>query len=140
MKVKVAFYKGKGNWKNKLICWWTGSPYSHVELIMADNFTWIGISPLLTSTVSARAKVDFDLENWDFVDLEVTQEQSNVILDFFKETEGCKYDWVGMFLSQFVPSPFGCTLDCIGSTCNTTNGRERKSDRITTCIKKYRGV
>ena len=103
MKIKVAFYKGIGSWKNKLIRWWTGSPYSHVELIMPDNFTWISISPFLTSTVSARTKVDFDLENWDFVDLEVTQEQNNVILDFFKETEGCKYDWTGMLLSQFVP-------------------------------------
>ena len=69
MKVKIAFYKGPGDWKNKIIRWWTKSPYSHAELIMPDNFTWIGISPLLTSTVSARKKVDFDLDNWDFVEV-----------------------------------------------------------------------
>jgi len=103
VKIKVAFYKGPGDWKNKIIRWWTKSPYSHAELVMPDNFTWIGISPLLTSTVSARKKVDFDLDNWHFVEIEITPEQRNVILDFYKETEGCKYDWIGMLLSQFVP-------------------------------------
>lgn len=103
MKIKIAFYKGHGNWKNRTIRWWTKSPYSHAELIMADNFTWIGISPLLTSMVSARKKVDFDLKNWDFVDLDVTQEQNNIIQEFYEETKGSKYDWIGMLLSQFFP-------------------------------------
>ena len=55
MEIKLAFYKGKGNWKNKVIRWWTKSPYSHVELILPDGDTWVSISPMLTSTVSKRS-------------------------------------------------------------------------------------
>ena len=103
MKVKVAFYKGQGNWKHKIIRWWTKSPYSHVELIMPDNYTWASISPLLTATVSKRIKTDFDLENWDFVSLEINEIQHEIIQDFFEETKGCKYDWIGMICSQLLP-------------------------------------
>ena len=103
MKVKVAFYKGKGNWKHKMVRWWTESQYSHVELVMPDNFTWITITPLMSSTVSSRIKTDFDLENWDFVSLDINEDQLQVINDFYGETQGCKYDWWGMILSQFLP-------------------------------------
>ena len=55
MKIKVAFYKGRGNWKNKIIRWWTKSKYSHAELILPDEITWVSISPLLAGKVSARS-------------------------------------------------------------------------------------
>ena len=42
-------------------------------------------------------------DNWDFVELEITEEQYDVILDFYNETKGCKFDWIGMLLSQFLP-------------------------------------
>lgn len=103
MKIRIAFYKGKGNWKNKIIRWWTGSPYSHVELIMPDNYTWISISPLLSSTVSSRIKTDFDLEKWDFVQFDITQDQHNILLEFFEDTKDCSYDWIGMIFSQLLP-------------------------------------
>ncbi len=103
MKVKIAFYKAKGNWQNKIIRWWTKSPYSHAELVLPDGKTWIGISPFLTSKVSSRENPTFNEDNWDFVELEITEEQYDVILDFYNETKGCKYDWIGMLLSQFLP-------------------------------------
>ena len=99
----MAFYKGKGNWKNKIIRWWTKSPYSHAELVMPDNYTWISISPLLTSVVSYRIKIDFDLKKWDFVELQIDDKQHKMLLDFFEETKGCNYDWIGMILSQLLP-------------------------------------
>jgi len=34
MIVQLALYKARGNWINRLICWWTGSPYSHCELVI----------------------------------------------------------------------------------------------------------
>lgn len=103
MKIRIAFYKGKGNWKNKIIRWWTQSPYSHVELVMPDNYTWISISPLLTSVVSSRIKTDFDLKNWDFVELQISDEQHKTLLEFFEDTRGCSYDWIGMIFSQLLP-------------------------------------
>ena len=102
-KIKVAFYKAKGNWLNSIIRWWTKSKYSHAELVLPNNVTWIGISPFLTSTVESRFHLDCDYHNWDFVDLEITNKQHATILDFIEETKGCRYDWVGMLLSQFLP-------------------------------------
>jgi hypothetical protein len=67
---------------------------------MPDNYTWISISPLLKAVVSKRIKTDFDLDNWDFVSLELNEVQHEVIQDFYEETKGCKYDWAGMILSQ----------------------------------------
>ena len=39
VKVRVAFYKAKGSFTDKLIRWWTGYDYSHVELVFPD-FRW----------------------------------------------------------------------------------------------------
>ena len=103
MKIKVAFFRGKGNWKNKVIRWWTKSPFSHVELILPDEKTWISISPFLTSRVAARNKEHVNQDNWEFVEIEVTEQQVNVIKEFYDFTEGCHYDWIGMLLSQFLP-------------------------------------
>ena len=103
MKIAVAFYKGKGNWKNKLIRWWTKSPYSHAELILPDRVTWISISPLLTSKVESRTKETHTKENWDIIELSITQEQLDVIMEFYQATKGSGYDWIGMLMSQFLP-------------------------------------
>ena len=105
-KIKVAFYKAKGNWLNSIIRWWTKSKYSHAELVLPNNVTWIGISPFLTSTVESRYNLDYKLKNWDFIELELTEEQHSTIIDFFNETRGCRYDWVGMLVSQALPNYF----------------------------------
>ena len=103
MKIRVAFYKGPGDWRNKIIRWWTKSPYTHAELVMPDSYTWISISPFLSSKVDSRIKTDFDLKNWDFVELDIDDEQHGVLLDFFEDTKGCAYDWIGMIMSQLLP-------------------------------------
>ena len=103
MKIKVAFYKGGEGWQHKIIRWWTKSVYSHAELVMPDNFTWISISPFLESKVSKRLKTDFDLEKWDFITINVTEEQHSSIMEFYENTKDNVYDWWGMLLSQFTP-------------------------------------
>jgi len=110
LEIKVAFYKGEGNWKNKVIRWWTKSPYSHAELILPDGTTWVSISPMLTSTVSKRS-IDTvkDLNEWDFLRFElswrepVQDYQLRQLYNFIDETEGTKYDWLGMVVSQMCP-------------------------------------
>ena len=103
MQIRVAFYKAPGNWKNKVIRWWTKSPYSHAELILPDKVTTISISPFLSSTVNARIKKEWDPGKWDFVDFEITAQQLGVIQEFYQSTAGCRYDWIGMLCSQFLP-------------------------------------
>ncbi len=103
MKIKIAFYKGDGNCLNGVVRWWTKSIYSHAELVLPDGITWIGISPFLKSKVASRKKLLIDYMEWDFLSLEVTQEQVDIIMEFFEDTEGHRYDWIGMLLSQFLP-------------------------------------
>jgi hypothetical protein len=103
MEIEVAFYKGEGNFLNKLVRWWTNSRYSHAELVLPDQKTWLGISPFLKSEVNSREKVLVDHDEWDLIKISVTEEQRATIIDFFDETRGCGYDWIGMLLSQFLP-------------------------------------
>ena len=103
MEIKVAFYKGKGDYLNGIVRWWTKSIYSHAELVLPDGITWIGISPFLKSKVASRKKLIINYVDWDFITLDVTQEQVDIIMEFFEDTEGHGYDWVGMLLSQFLP-------------------------------------
>jgi hypothetical protein len=109
-QVKIAFYKGRGGKVHKIIRWWTKSPYSHAELIMPDGVTWISISPFLTSRVSARMR--YTIENpddWDYVTFQLSHRepvksyQLSQLYKFIEMTQGSKYDWIGMIVSQFCP-------------------------------------
>ena len=104
--IKIAFYKGEGTLINRIVRRWTSSPYSHAELVMPDNKTWIGISPFLNSEVSARNVLkdpNLNLEDWDFLNFDVTDEQASIIMEFYEQTKGNRYDWIGMLLSQVGP-------------------------------------
>ena len=109
-EIKVAFYKGPGGFLHKIIRWWTKSPYSHAELILPDEITWISISPFLSARVSARPRYQIEnLEDWDFLRFElswrqpVREYQLEQLHRFIDETNGSRYDWVGMILSQMCP-------------------------------------
>ena len=100
MIVKVAFYKGTGDWKNKIIRWWTKSQYRHAELVLPNDITWISISPLLSGKVSARSNYEVkNLQDWDFLSFELSWRQPvrdyqlKQLDSFIKETNGAKYDW-----------------------------------------------
>lgn len=103
MKIQIAFFRGKGNCVNSVVRWWTNSIYSHAEIILPDGYTWIGISPFLKSKVDEKKKIFFELQEWDFIDIEITEEQYNIIMEFYEDTKGQGYDWIGMLLSQFLP-------------------------------------
>ena len=109
-QVKVAFYKGSGSRVHKIIRWWTKSKYSHAELILPDDLTWISISPFLTSRVARRSVGSVkNLNGWDYLTFPlswrqpVEEYQLRQLNSFIEKTEGAKYDWVGMILSQTCP-------------------------------------
>jgi hypothetical protein len=103
VKIKIAFYKGKGNIVNAIVRWWTKSIYSHAELVLPDGTSWIGISPYVKSAVTRRVVIDCVYSDWDFMEIKITEEQLGVIMDFYEDTKGQRYDWIGMLLSQFLP-------------------------------------
>lgn len=103
MKIQIAFFKGKGSYVNSIVRWWTNSIYSHAEIVLPDGYTWIGISPYLKSKVDERKKISFEYKDWDFIDIKITEDQYNIIMEFYEDTKGQGYDWIGMLLSQFLP-------------------------------------
>ena len=108
--LKVAFFKGSSSAMHRFIRWWTKSKYSHAELVLPDNKTWISISPFLTAKVSPRIKdVDESDPEWDFLNFylswrePVCEYQLKQLYKFIDMTQGSKYDWVGTLLSQMCP-------------------------------------
>ena len=103
MKIQIAFYKGQGNFLNAIVRWWTKSIYSHAELVLPDKMTYLGIRPFLKSKVASREKLLRDHTEWDMVSVDITPAQLKIIMEFFEDTEGQGYDWLGMLFSQFLP-------------------------------------
>lgn len=93
--MKLAFYKGTrpglSGWMNRLIRWWTGSPYSHVELVFSDG--WCGSSSFEDGGVRLK-QIEMSPDKWDVIDIEGDEAQArNWFLIHFKEP----YDVLGLF-------------------------------------------
>ena len=102
-RIRVAFCKNRTGWRNWFVRWWTGSDVVHAEIVLPDN-SIIGISPEDTGRVR-RTQADFSNpeDGWEFISLEITQQQFKVLLCFFEMTHGMKYDWFGMIMSHVTP-------------------------------------
>lgn len=99
-KMKVAFLKGTG-FVDKLIKFWTMSRYSHCELVFSDG-TWFG------NALDGEMKTGFKTRDanpayWDFIELPTSEADEIKIKAFCEDEKNCKYDWTGIFLSQFIP-------------------------------------
>lgn len=113
MKIKVAFFKGdRVSRLHRFVRWWTKSPYSHAELVMPDDVTWVSISPFLTSRVGAREKnisSEKQKENWDYLAFTlswrapVREYQITQLNKFIQKSLGSRYDWVGLVVSNLTP-------------------------------------
>ena len=88
--MKLAFYKAKGDWKDKLIRLWTKGPYSHVEIIDEDGYMYSS-SP---RDKGVRKKAhEFNPDKWDYVEVEINP---GLLKNFFEETKGEHYDLAGI--------------------------------------------
>ena len=106
--ITLAFYKGKGNWLDRLIRWATRSPFSHVELISTSHplRDENGI-PVEGRCLSASARdggvraayIRFKPGNWQFVDCPwVVVDPAEII----RLEVGHKYDYIGIVMSQIL--------------------------------------
>lgn len=91
--MKLAMYKGKGNFYDMLIRIVTNSQYSHCELVI-DGICYSS-SP---RDGGVRMKYIYLDDNWDSFNLleEYTQEKA---LDWFVKNVSKKYDWFGAITS-----------------------------------------
>lgn len=108
MSFRIALYKGtrpgiKGIY-NRLVRWWTRSPYSHCELVFSDG---IAASSSLEDGGVRFKWIEFDAERWDFIELPTALEEG--AYTWFNEHRGRKYDVMGNL--QFI-------LACIPSSSN----------------------
>lgn len=92
--IRFAFYKGKGNFMNALIRWWTNGPYSHTEVIVEQR----GNASLCYSSHKPdggiRGKWRYlDPEEWDFVDIDYDAE---LCKKWYEDRKGAKYDMLGL--------------------------------------------
>ena len=96
--IRLAFYKGKGDWVDKVIRWWTKSQYSHVEVVVGD--TWISSSPRDGGVRSMRME-DYNAEHWDIIDYPGVSAAD--VFDLFRRTKGDDYDFIGILFSEVLP-------------------------------------
>ncbi len=96
MTVRLALYKARGNWLNRLICWWTGSQYSHCELVVRGT--------CYSSTIrdgGVRAKVmALPADRWDMIDLPWADDGS--VTDWFIQHERDRYGYIDLITSQLL--------------------------------------
>lgn len=97
--ITLALYKGKGQLFNAAIRLWTGSEFSHCELVMPDG-RWLSASAM---DGGVRAKrIDYKPEHWHLIP--VPWANAKRIEQVFDQYEGSGYDWAGIFLSQMLAS------------------------------------
>ena len=96
MKARLAFYiASNGNLIDKTIAWYTNSKYSHVELVVGEY--WYSTSP--RDLQVRKKKIVPTKGRWDFI---VVDTDLDYIINFYSHSKGMKYDWLGIFLSQFI--------------------------------------
>lgn len=102
--MQIAFYKGTrpglAGIYNRLVAWWTKSPYSHVELVLATGRSWSASF----EDGGVRSKlIDFDPKKWDLIEVPAHLEPAAVA--WFTQHRGAKYDLRGNL--QFILAPAG---------------------------------
>jgi hypothetical protein len=92
--MRAAFYRstrpGIAGLYNRLVRWWSGSNYSHCELVFSDGYS--ASASFMDRGVRLK-KIDYEPANWDFIDL--PGELEAAARAWFRKNEGKPYDLLG---------------------------------------------
>jgi hypothetical protein len=105
MPFRLALYKGTRpglpGIYNRLVRWWTRSPYSHCELVFSDG---IAASSSFADGGVRFKWIEFEPEHWDFIALPAEREEAAYA--WFNAHRGQKYDLMGnlQFIIARIPS------------------------------------
>lgn len=92
--IYLAFYKGKGNFLNKLVRFFTKSEISHCDIALTTKEQ--GVYRLFGASAvdgGVRSKVlKFNQDSWILIPIAISTEE---LYQFFAETNGAKYDYFG---------------------------------------------
>lgn len=84
--------------QTKAIQLWTKSKYFHVEMFINNH--WYSCSPDKNGVFE---KTLHELQdNYDYITINIDGRKYKKFLKFVKEQEGAGYDWLGIFLTQFI--------------------------------------
>lgn len=103
MTVRLALYKGKGQIGNAFIRAWTGSIYSHCELVVDG---WCYSSSVMDGGVRRKlagegeGRISLDTDKWDLIDLPWADGEA--IADYFEASDHFRYGWPSLILSQLL--------------------------------------
>lgn len=101
MAVQLALYKGRGQIGNAAIRWWTGSQYSHCELVVDG---WCYSSSVMDKGVRRKRvgrradQISLSSDHWDLVDLPWAD--AGTVVSHFHETGDDAYGWPSLIASQ----------------------------------------
>jgi len=107
-KISVAFFKGsspRADIWDKIICWWTHGPYSHVTYVHENEEGELVECTASPEDGCVRCKpFNPNPEDWDILDFEISDRNYQHAIDFYKEISGDKYDWMGIlgFVIPFI--------------------------------------
>lgn len=105
--MKIAFYKKSKTLFGRLICLkqrLTGMPeryaqYSHVEIIFSD---WIAFSSSEVDGWVRFKEIDWNTENWDFIEINISQKREAKIRNFCNKEIWNRYNKTGIFFAQIL--------------------------------------
>lgn len=92
--MKLAFYKGPGDWITKAIRVLTRGPYSHVELVFTDGVRFAA-SGRMPKGVHFRYTPHG--EGWDYIAIAASPDQERVARTFASVLVGSPFKWKGVF-------------------------------------------
>lgn len=107
--VTLAFYKGDGNWYDRIVKRWTGEKYSHVEVAFARSV--IGFSGMSSSPRDGGVRmkgIPIKPDHWDFIEVK-SDFSAKQIETLFGRMAGRKYDWLSIWLTHVLPLGIGST-------------------------------
>lgn len=105
--IRIAFYKGRHRWINRLISWWTKGPYSHVEVVVEQSgfdvlgdggllgevrLSEVASSSLLDGGVRIKA-INLNPDHWDIIEVDGSAQHAR---SWFEARVGAKYDFLGV--------------------------------------------
>lgn len=98
--ISILFYKGKGTIAEKLIRWWTKSPYCHSEFLRSDGLCH---SNDRFTQLSRIVRFEITPCDWERQDIELPCEVVDQVEQRQMAKVGTTYDWKGIVFTQFLP-------------------------------------
>jgi len=91
--IQLAFYRGSGNWFDKIIKIRTNGEHTHCELVFEYGLSW---SSSQWDGGTRFKQIDYDPAKWDIVPVHCSYGEARRIRVWCEQHTGLPYDWRGI--------------------------------------------